>query len=329
MNRTTLENKIALEEHFSTEQTIGDSQEYFHPERWEETKRRLLDVGERRIRLMDETGIELAIVSLNSPAIQAIPDPKRAAEIARRANDHLAEQVDKRRDRFRAFAALPLQDPDAAAAEAQRCVRDLGFVGALANGFSQVGDAETVIYLDDSRYDDFWREYAALDRPFYLHPRDPIESWAKIYHGHPWLLGSAWAFGVETATHALRLMGSGLFDRHPELQVVLGHLGEGLPFLVWRLDHRVANEPRGYAGQRTFQQYLSSNFNLTTSGAFRTPSLHDWISEIGVDRLLFSTDFPFEEMAWASEWFDAAPISENDRIKIGRTNAARLFRLDL
>ena len=325
-----MENKIALEEHFSTEQTIGDSQEYFHPEKWEETRRRLLDVGERRIRLMDETGIELAIVSLNSPAIQAIPDPKRAAEIARRANDHLAEQVDKRRDRFRAFAALPLQDPDAAAAEAQRCVRDLGFVGALANGFSpgrRRGNGNlpgrSALSTTSGGSTRRWT------RPFYLHPRDPIESRAKIYHGHPWLLGSAWAFGVETATHALRLMGSGLFDRHPELQVVLGHLGEGLPFLVWRLDHRIANEPRGYAGQRTFQQYLSSNFNLTTSGAFRTPSLHDSISEIGVDRLLFSTDFPFEEMAWASEWFDAAPISENDRIKIGRTNAARLFRLDL
>ena len=172
-----MENKIALEEHFSTEQTIGDSQEYFYPEKWAETKRRLLDVGERRIRLMDETGIELAIVSLNSPAIQAIPDPKRAAEIARRANDHLAEQVDKRRDRLRAFAALPLQDPDAAAAEAARCVRDLGFVGALANGFSQVGDAETVVYLDDPRYDDFWRRVRGARPP--VLPSPPRPDWVS------------------------------------------------------------------------------------------------------------------------------------------------------
>ena len=169
-------NKIALEEHFATEQTLGDSQEYFFADRWEESKRRLLDIEERRLRLMDAAGIELTIVSLNAPAIQAIPEPAKAVETAKRANDHLAEQVEKRRDRFRGFAALPLQNPDAATSEAQRCIQDLGFVGALVNGFTQVGDAETTVYLDDKRSTDFWSTYAELERPFYLHPRNPIPS---------------------------------------------------------------------------------------------------------------------------------------------------------
>ena len=106
---------------------------------------------------------------------------------------------------------------------------------------------------------------------------------------------------------------------------MLGHLGEGLPFLIWHIDHRIANEPRGYSGGATFQHYLSKNVYLTTSGAFRTQALLNAIAELGSDRLLFSTDYPFEEMGWATDWFDTAAISDNDRAKIGRGNAARLF----
>jgi gamma-resorcylate decarboxylase len=319
--------KIALEEHFAHPDTLGDSEEYIPKEIWSEMKRRLLDVGDLRLRLMDKHGIETMIISLNAPAIQAITDPSRAIEIARRANDLLAEHIVSRQDRFRAFAALPMQDPCAASVEARRCITQLGFVGALVNGFSQIGDEETVVYLDDRRYDEFWSEYAKLDRPFYLHPRDPVASWARIYDGHPWLLGSAWAFGVETATHALRLMGSGLFDRYPHLQVILGHHGEGLPFLIWRVDHRVATAPRGIQVKKTFQQYFHQNFYVTTSGSFRTQALVNSISEIGSDRVLFSTDYPFEEIGDAALWFDVAAISENDRAKIGRRNALGLFKL--
>ncbi|CAJ0888897.1 gamma-resorcylate decarboxylase [freshwater sediment metagenome] len=318
---------IGLEEHFSHPDTLGDSEEYFLEGKWSEMKRRLLDVGDLRLRLMDQNGIELMIVSLNAPAIQAISDVPKAIEVAKRANDMLAEHVAKRPDRFRAFAALPMQDPGAAALEARRCIVELGFVGALVNGFSQVGDEETVVYLDDRRYSEFWSEFVTLDRPFYLHPRDPIASRCSIYQDHPWLLGSAWAFGVETATHALRLMGSGLFDRHPGLQIILGHHGEGLPFLIWRVDHRVATAPRGIQIKKTFQQYFHQNFYLTTSGSFRTQALINAISEIGSDRVLFSTDYPFEELSDAAAWFDRASIAENDREKIGRRNALRLFRL--
>jgi gamma-resorcylate decarboxylase len=318
--------KIGLEEHFSHPDTLGDSQEYFVEGKWSEMKKRLLDVDELRLRLMDQHDMEMMIVSLNAPAIQAISDAPKAIDTAKRANDLLAEHVSRRSDRFRGFAALPMQDPEAAILEARRCITDLGFVGALVNGFSQVGDEETAVYLDDARYLGFWAEFVKLDRPFYLHPRDPLASRSRIYEGHPWLLGSAWAFGVETATHALRLMGSGLLDRHPDLQIILGHHGEGLPFLIWRVDHRVATAPRGIEIKKTFQEYFRQNFYITTSGSFRTQALLNAILEIGSDRVLFSTDYPFEEISDAATWFDAASIAENDREKIGRLNAARLFR---
>lgn len=322
-----MKRKIGLEEHFAHPDTLGPSQEYVAKDKWLEMKKRLLDVGDLRLKLMDQHGMEMMIISLNSPSIQAISDVPTAIERAKQANDLLFEHVSKRSDRFRAFGALPLQDPEAAALEAQRCITDLGFVGALVNGFSQVGDEESVVYLDDARYQGFWTEFAKLNRPFYLHPRDPISSRSRIYDGHPWLLGSAWAFGVETATHALRLMGSGLFDRHPDLQIILGHHGEGLPFLIWRVDHRVATAPRGIEIKKTFQEYFHQNFYVTTSGSFRTQALINSISEIGSDRVLFSTDYPFEELSDAANWFDAASIAENDREKIGRLNAIRLFKL--
>ena len=122
-------------------------------------------------------------------------------------------------------------------------------------------------------------------------------------------------------------MGSGLLDRHPDLQIILGHHGEGLPFLIWRVDHRVATAPRGIEIKKTFQEYFRQNFYITTSGSFRTQALLNAILEIGSDRVLFSTDYPFEELSDAATWFDGASIAENDREKIGRLNAARLFRL--
>src|SRR5262249_40514798 len=147
-------------------------------------------------------------------------------------------------DRFGGFAALPMQDPDAACVELQRAITQLHFKGAMANGFSQVGEPGRIIYYDDPIYRGFWATLADLGVPFYLHPPDPLPERTTIYDGHPWLRGAAWAFGVETATHALRLMAGGIFDAHPRLTVILGHLGEGLPYNIWRVDHRFAKRPR-------------------------------------------------------------------------------------
>ncbi|SFV09182.1 amidohydrolase family protein [Pseudoduganella namucuonensis] len=321
--------KIALEEHFAINDTIEDSRVYARPEMWEGLRAKLLDFETERLDQMDEHGVEYAILSLNSPAVQAIFDVPRAIEVARKANDLLAEQIARHPKRFGGFAALPMQDPDAAARELERCVQQLGFHGFLVNGFCQVGSEDRVAYYDGDQYRDFWSVAAALKKPFYMHPRDPLASREPIYDGNPWLCGPTWAFAVETSIHALRLMGSGLFDRHPELQMVLGHLGEGIPFNVWRIDHILRKGRRGMAAEKEIGEYLRSNVHLTTSGNFRAPTLLSSMLEMGSDRIMFSVDYPFEKHADAASWFDTVHISENDRRKIGRDNAIKLFDLKL
>ncbi|MBY4609453.1 gamma-resorcylate decarboxylase [Rhizobium sp. 9T] len=322
-----MQGKIALEEHFAIPETLMDSAGFVPGDYWTELQSRLLDIQDKRLKLMDAHGIETMILSLNAPAAQAIAETGRAIDIARRANDALAEECAKRPDRFRAFAALPLQDPEAAARELERCVKELGFVGALVNGFSQRADTDALLYYDLPQYRGFWATVAALNVPFYLHPRNPLPQDSRIYEGHPWLMGPTWAFAQETAVHALRLMGSGLFDEHPNLRIILGHMGEGLPYMIWRIDHRNAwvKVPPKYPAKRRIADYFNENFYITTSGNFRTQTLIDAMLEIGADRILFSTDWPFENIDHAADWFDTTTISEADRAKIGRTNAKLLF----
>jgi predicted TIM-barrel fold metal-dependent hydrolase len=324
-----MQGKIALEEHFAIPETLMDSAGFVPGDYWTELQSRLLDIHDQRLKQMDTHGIETMILSLNAPAVQAIADTGRAIDIARRANDALAEECAKRPDRFRAFAALPLQDPEAAARELERCVKEMGFVGALVNGFSQRADTDALLYYDLPQYRGFWATVAALDVPFYLHPRNPLAQDSRIYEGHPWLMGPTWAFAQETAVHALRLMGSGLFDEHPNLRIILGHMGEGLPYMMWRIDNRNAwvKVPPKYPAKRRIAEYFNENFYITTSGNFRTQTLIDAMLEIGSDRILFSTDWPFENIDHAADWFDATTISEADRMKIGRTNAKLLFGL--
>ena len=322
-----MEGKIGLEEHFAVDETLNFSKQFMPADYWNKLKGRLLDFHEERIGLMDQYGIQMLIMSLNAPTIQAIPDVGRAIEVARIANDVLAEQVQKRPDRFQGFASLPMQDPDAAIEELNRCVKQLGFKGALVNGFSQVGEEDSAIFLDEERYWPFWEEVESLDVPFYLHPRDPIASRQQVYEGHPWFLGPSWSFGVETSIHALRLMASGIFDKHPRLNIILGHLGEGLPYSIWRVDHRIKKSPQGIPAKKPLGDYFRANFHITTAGNFRTQTLIDALLEVGGDHLLFSTDYPFEEISDAADWFDVTSISESDRVKIGRTNAIKLFKL--
>ena len=326
-----MQGKIALEEHFAIPETLQDSAGFVPDSYWPELSSRIMDIQDRRLREMDENGIEMMLLSLNAPAIQAIPDPTIATELAQRANDYLAEEVAKRPDRFQGLAALPMQDPDAAASELYRCVSDLGFKGSLVNGFTQTGSANEMLYYDLPMYRPFWAEAEKLSVPFYLHPRNPLPQHAQIYAGHEWLLGPTWAFGQETAVHALRLMGSGLFDVHPKLTIILGHMGEGLPISMWRVDNRNAwvKGPKRHPAKMPIAHYFHNNFYITTSGNFRTQSLIDAMLELGSDRILFSADWPFENINHASSWFDQATISEADRIKIGRQNANQLFNLGL
>jgi predicted TIM-barrel fold metal-dependent hydrolase len=323
-----MQGKITLEDHFGTAASLQSSP-YAGTPVWDVLLPRLVDFEDQRLRLMDQAGIELMVLSLNAPGVQAIPALDRAVEVARQANDFLAEQVSRRPDRFAGQAALPMQDAEHAASELERCVRDLGFKGALVHGFSQVGSTDTVAYYDAPHYRPFWRVVEELDVPIYLHPRNPLPQRSPIYDGHPWLMGPTWAFGAETAVHALRLIGSGLFDDHPRLNIILGHFGEGLPFYLWRIDNhsRWMNKPHQFAARREVTDYFRTNFHVTTSGHLSTPALAHALSEIGADRIMFSTDYPFEDLLEAARWFDSAVIDEPDKVKIGRTNAIKLLRL--
>jgi predicted TIM-barrel fold metal-dependent hydrolase len=322
-----MQGKVTLEDHFAIEATLGDSQP-FGAHVWTELRHRLLDFQDQRLRLMDESGVEIMIASLNAPAIQGIADHKRAVELARVANDVLAQECAKRPDRFVGVAALPMLDPDDATRELKRCIRELGFRGALVNGYSEL--AGKPVHYDLPHYRPFWRTVEELDVPFYLHPRPPMAGISPLYDGHPWLFGPTWSFAAETALHAMRLIGSGLFDECPRLQIILGHLGEGLPFYLWRIDNRNnwMKARHKYAARKWVAEYVRSNFYITTSGHYSTPALIDAIAELGADRVMYSVDYPFEDFSDAAQWFDKAEISEADRRKIGRTNAMRLFKLD-
>ena len=327
--------KIALEEHMSTLEVN---------ELWDESgeaarngaaymawvQDRLLDV-EQRLRDMDACGIEQTILSLTSPGIQSITDTQLAEETARKANDRLHRDfVSAHPDRFTFFAAVAMQDPDQAASELDRAITQLGAKGAMINGYTNVDDDQTGRYLDDAANAPFWAKVAELNVPVYLHPREPLPSQQRLYDGYASLIGSAWGFGHETATHAVRLMLSGLFDEHPGIQIIVGHLGEGLPYTLPRLEHRLQKQRAGVGlghAQRQVSHYLRHNFLITTSGHFHTRTLFNAISEIGVDRVLFSADYPFETMQDAATWFDASLLSDNDKEKVGRTNAIRIFGL--
>jgi predicted TIM-barrel fold metal-dependent hydrolase len=331
----TSEGKIALEEHFVLPETLearqasGAVTDYAAAVALtsETFRRQIQDIGSGRIADMDRGGVELCILSLGAPGVQDISDISHAVAASRRANDYLAEHIAKFPKRLKGFAALPLQDPDAAARELTRCVKELGFCGALVNGFSRIGDVDSAVFYDLPQYRPFWATVQQLNVPFYLHPRSPLPTRQQAYEGHPWLVGSAWGFAAETSLHALRLMGSGLFDEYPKLQVILGHLGEGLPVNIWRVDHRISKLGQGTRAKQSMGHYLRENFYITTSGNFRTQALTNVISEVGVDRVLYSVDYPFEEMIEAAEWFDHSTMSEADRVKIARHNAQSLFRL--
>jgi 2,3-dihydroxybenzoate decarboxylase len=317
--------KIAVEEHFVTPSlreciaSVGWS-----PEAWQRVIDGLEDV-DRRLAQMDELGIELAVLSLGSDGIQGIADVDVAARMAREANDALAQVVAAHPDRFAGFAAVALQDPSAAADELERAVSELGLVGALVNGYSDSAGGDGGLYYDDPAYLPFWERVAALGVPLYLHPRNPLPG-TPMLAGRPELLGPTWAFAIETGTHALRLIVSGLFDRVPGLQIILGHMGEFLPFAMARLEQRLAHVA-GVDLATSPRQVLRDNFWITISGNYHAPSLVGAMLEVGSDRLLFACDHPFEDMADGARWFDEVAISEADRLKIGRTNAQGLLGL--
>jgi 2,3-dihydroxybenzoate decarboxylase len=316
--------KIALEEHFWTDgfpHTGKIGVDLFEPWFLRSIAARLSDLSELRIAAMDEAGIELSVLSLNSPGVQAERDPARAVSEARRANDFLAAEIARHPTRYAGFAHLPMQEPAAAAGELERCVRQLGFKGALINGHTNG------VYLDDGSYLPFWERVEALAVPVYLHPvHMPVRP--PVLADYPGLAASMWGWTAETGGHALRLVLSGLFDRFPRLNVILGHMGEALPYLLWRIDSRFKIYRPKVGLERPPSDYIRRNFFATTAGACQTEALVCALQALGADRIMFSVDYPLEDSAQAARFIEAAPISEREREMICWRNAARLLQLD-
>ena len=328
--------KIALEEHFNFPgvedhstasvdlKDIVRAMDY-DPVWFDLVSSRLVEFDDKRIAGMDASGIDLAILSLTVPGIQGLLDSAEAVARAREVNDFLAAQVRKHPDRFAGFASVALQNPAEAAKELDRCMTRLGFKGVMVNGYTSTDSATGAAYLDEERLLPFWEAAAALRAPVYLHPRPPLDQ--RSFEGHPELIGATWGFAPETATHALRLVYSGLFDRLPDLTIVLGHLGETLPYFAWRIQRCFEYNPSKKRVRKRLQDYLCENFYVTTSGNFNDQALICALLTMSADRILFSVDYPYEMMEPAARWIEGAPISENDRRKIAHGNARSLFRL--
>jgi predicted TIM-barrel fold metal-dependent hydrolase len=244
-------------------------------------------------------------------------------DLTRRVNDRLAEACARYPTRFAGFAALPTPRPEEAALELQRCVQDLGFKGAMIHGMTNG------VFHDDKR---FWPIFAMaekLDVPIYLHPAVPHPEVMKVYYDDyarefPTVIRPAWGFTVETATQAIRLILSRVFETHPGLKFVLGHFGETLPFLLWRINQALQ---RPGQDALSFRETFCKHFYVTTSGHFSTPALVCTMMEMGMDRIMFAVDYPYVVNADAMKWIDTLQISGEDRAKMLGGTAQKLFRL--
>lgn len=315
--------KIALEEHYLSETLApyaAGNRPTLDAAVFAELRRRLADFGERRLAAMDEAGIDYAVLSATVPGVQTEPDAAKAVALAQRANDELAGEVRRRPTRYGGFAALPLQDPAAAGAELERAMRSLGFHGAMINGHT-LGH-----YLDEDRFLPFWERADALAAPLYLHPTDPVGAPA-MFAGRPELAGSVWAWTVEAATHALRLVLGGTLTRFRHVKIILGHMGETLPGGLWRLDNRTRHSGREIAPDELPSAIVQRQFWITTTGMCDHAALAMAIANLGPDRVMFSVDYPYESSAVAAAFLDRAPLAETVRAKIARRNAAALLGL--
>jgi predicted TIM-barrel fold metal-dependent hydrolase len=328
--------KIAIEEHvmgtlFATSESYAQ-----HSSRVngvggkfiEMAAQRLADMTSIRLEEMDAADIDVSILSLTGPGIEEMVDPRAAIDASRRVNDFLAEHIEASGGRFEAFAAVPLQDVDAAIAELRRAVDKLGLKGVLVNGYVGNGTDGKGQYLDEPQFDPFWKALSELHVPLYLHPRAPDKLVQEVmYRGHPELIGATWGFAPETATHALRLAYGGVFDRHPGASVILGHMGETLPFFASRIQRAFEYNNYGKTPAKRLQDYLSENFWVTTSGNLSDQALVTALLTVGSDRILFASDYPFDMATDAARWIERAPISESDRRKICYKNAEALFAI--
>ena len=313
--------KIALEEHFLCpgfedywQPTVGD----VDPAIYRQVVARLSEFGDLRLAAMDQGGIARSVLSVAGPGVQAEHDAKTACRNARAANDFLAGEIQKRPDRYCGFAHLPMQDPVAAADELERCRNELKFAGAMINGHTN-GQ-----YLDHPSLHPFWERAQALGAAIYIHPTDPVTP-SHALDGYNGLRRATWEWGFETGSHALRLVFGGLFDRFPRAKVVIGHLGETLPYLLWRFDSRA--KLYGVKLAKPPSQYIKENFMVTTSGMSSAEPLACAISALGHDHVMFAADYPFESSEEAAHFIDSVSLDDKVRNDICRNTAINFLNL--
>jgi predicted TIM-barrel fold metal-dependent hydrolase len=326
---------IALEEHCLTPELrdlLGPQIHPYYPvHRWPPAlEARLLDLGEGRLAEMDAQGIDMQVLSQVQPGLEH-STAENAVPVARAFNDRVAEAVAAHPDRFSAFAALPTADPTASAGELARTVEQLGFKGALVNG--RTLDR----FLDEEFFWPIFEVAEALGTPIYLHPMPPPKAVYDVYYAGfgddvGFMLSSpAWGWHIETGLHALRLILAGVFDRFPALQLILGHMGEAIPFMLARIDDvlggRTSLDPAARRTELSVTEYFQRNFHLTISGIFTDPPLRCALDTFGADKLMFAVDHPFSDGAVARRFLDEAAISDEERERIAHLNAERLLGL--
>lgn len=320
---------ITLEEHMSIPAFLQAVDAVSHRdlttnEYMQKVRAQLLDLGEGRIARMDAGSIDIQVLSLAGGDMDRL-DSATATALARDTNDCLAAAVQAHPSRFAAFATLNLQAPEEAARELERCIRRLGFAGVMVNG------ATRGLFLDNACFTPFWDAVQDLDIPVYLHPAPPPDPVKQAYFsGLPgdlsFMLSTAgWGWHVETGMHCLRLIATGLFDRYPRLQLIIGHMGEDLPYSIARAS-AVLSRSR-HKPQRPIADYFHQHFHITTSGYFTLPPLLCALQVVGADRLLFSIDYPFSSTETGRRFLDSMPLAPEDLRKISHQNAERLLRI--
>ncbi len=277
------------------------------------------DFTEFRLPDMDANGVTMQVLSLTAPGLQVVLDPQIAVEDARLANDYLASIIAEHPQRFRGFAALPLQDPDMAAQELKRCITELRFCGALVN------DTTNGRYLDDPAFTPVWKALEELEVPLYIHPGARVDSWS-VLKDRPELGGAMWEWQAQVGGHALRLLTAGVFDRFPGARIILGHMGEFLPFQISRFDSRY-EVLKDKKLRRPPSEYFGDNIFITTSGVFSPAALTGAVMAVGEDAVLFAIDYPYERSKDAVHFLQTAPLSNSAREKIAWRNAERLLKI--
>jgi len=289
-------------------------------------RERLLDVGELRIQAMDESGIDKAILALTSPGVQTLFDVEEAKRIARNSNDQLKAACERYPDRFHGMIAIAPQDPEWSAEELRRGKEELGFHGVQVNSHTQGH------YLDEARFDPILRACADLDLPLYIHPQGPPDPMIGDMVGAG-LEGAIFGFAVETGYHALRLLTTGVFDRYPNLQLMLGHGCEGLPYWLYRLDYmhkaglRSQRYPRLKPQAHDLFHYMRTNVLATNSGLPFGPAIKLMIEVMGEDRVMYAMDYPYQYVPDEVRWMDNLDITDSQKKKFFQTNAQRWFKL--